>query len=29
MDLMLAGKIALVAGGARGCGLAISQELAR
>jgi len=29
MDLKLAGKIALVAGGARGCGLAISQELAR
>jgi len=29
MDFKLAGKMALVAGGSRGCGLAISQELAR
>ena len=29
MDFGLSGKVALVAGGSRGCGLAISQELAR
>jgi len=29
MDLGLSGKIALVAGGSRGCGLAIARELAR
>lgn len=29
MDLGLAGKIALIAGGSRGCGLGIAQELAK
>lgn len=29
MDFGLAGKVAIVAGGSRGCGLAISRELAR